>query len=277
MRLTFFLACFMTCFLGFIGESWAGAASGWMKGVGDDKRLSEFTILGTHNSCALYGGDYGQCQSLGLKAQLEMGVRFLDIRCQWRKGDLHIVHGVADQKMKFSEVAKICQDFLKENASETIMMSVMEQGGGARKQGDFGKVFHEIIEKSGGGWYEEKEVPELGDVRGKVVVVSRSREIEGISWSTFFVQDAFWINNENTLEDKWVKIREHFGVIQRGEMRKPSVNFISCVGVFNPPNFTAKKLNEKLKVYVEQEEGNLGVVVVDFVTEEVFKVMCLGE
>src|SRR5262245_27175119 len=54
----------------------------WMKKLADSKKLSELTIPGTHDTCALHGGDIPKCQAWSLKDQLEAGIRFIDIRCR---------------------------------------------------------------------------------------------------------------------------------------------------------------------------------------------------
>ena len=252
-------------------------SSTWMKGESDDKQLSELTILGTHNACALYGGDYGACQSLELKAQLELGVRFLDIRCQWKEGDFHIVHGIADQKMRFSEVINICQNFLKENPSEMLLMSVMEQRSKNRKPGDFSKTFERLIKdgKEKEMWYQKKKLPTLGEGRGKIVVVSRNKELDGVPWSAFRIQDKFWINKSQSIDQKWQAIVKHFTTLQVSQ--KPSINFTSCTGIFNPPNFTASKLNPRLINYlkdkVKRPKRAFGIVVVDFVTTDLYQAL----
>ena len=266
MRSILLKACFLISISHLASVTPMQASVDWMKGQPDDKTLAELTILGTHNTCALFGGLYGKCQDASLGKQLEWGVRFLDIRCQWKDDDLHIVHGITDQKMKFSEVVDTCQDFLKENPSETIMMSIMEQSSKARKKGEFGQTFQKIIKKSGNNWYQKKGIPKLGDVRGKVVIVSRNREVRGIPWGSFQVQDAFRISKNNTIDGKWQKITEHFENIEK--MKKPNINFISCTGILSPPESAADRLNPKLIAYMKKERKKAGIIVVDFVSEE---------
>ena len=267
MRFIFFKVCLLLCIFHLISVVPARASVVWMKGQPDDKTLGELSILGTHNTCALFGGIYGKCQNVSLEQQLKWGVRFLDIRCQWKDSDLNIVHGITDQKMKFSEVVKICQDFLQEHPSETIMMSVMEQSSSTREKGDFGKAFQKILKKSGDNWYQQKGIPKLGDVRGKVVIVSRNREVRGIPWGSFQVQDAFRISKNNTIDGKWQKITEHFENIEK--MEKPNINFISCTGILSPPKSAADRLNPKLIAYMKkQRKKKPGIVLVDFVSEE---------
>ena len=269
-----FAACFVIMVS--FGVLEASPYAAWMKVESDHAKISELTILGTHNACALHGGDYGACQSLELKAQLELGVRFLDIRCQWKDDDLHIVHGIADQKMRFSEVMDICQTFLDENPSEMLLMSIKEQHSQKRKAGDFGKTFKRILKdgKRKSSWLQQKKLPTLGEGRGKIVVVSRNNEIDGIPWGVFQIQDKFWINKKQSIGQKWQAIIKHFGVIK--ELNKPSINFTSCTGVFNPPNFTASKVNPKLIRFLLNKKNQtqvLGIVLVDFVTAEMAQAM----
>lgn len=244
------------------------AGSDWMREVGGGKKLSEFTILGTHNSGALRGGIYGRCQRLGLKEQLELGVRFLDIRCQLKGGELHVVHGMTDQKMKFREVKDVCLRFLKEHPGETILMSVKEESSKGLRRGEFGKAFGGMVLKDAGRWYQGKGIPKLADVRGKTVVISRNAEVKGIPWKAFRVQDSYWIGRGNSLDAKWKKVVGHFEV----QRKKPaaSINFVSCTGVLTPPVRAAGRLNGELVGYLREEgrEG-LGIVVVDFVDAEV--------
>ena len=63
----------------------------WMKRLPDNKKLSELSIPGTHDTCARFGGDFAQCQSLALRDQFSIGLRFLDIRCR-RRGKRRCSH-----------------------------------------------------------------------------------------------------------------------------------------------------------------------------------------
>ena len=56
--------------------------SKWMSKLSDDTALRDVSMPGSHDTMALYsiGNLAGQCQSLSLKDQLNLGVRFLDIQ-----------------------------------------------------------------------------------------------------------------------------------------------------------------------------------------------------
>lgn len=248
----------------------AQASPDWMRRISDDKKISEITILGTHNSIALHGGDYAACQTLSLKEQLEIGVRFLDIRCRAKNGDFHLVHGIADQKMLFTEAVEICQQFLDAHPSETILVSIMEQASRGLKAGEVGEIFKRVVEKNKSLWYLKNEIPSVREARGKLVVITRNKEIAGIPWRAFSIQDAFWISRQHTLDDKWQKIVHHFQ-----NNKTQSINYASCTGILNPPNYTANIINKKLIHYLKANKADSskvnGIVVVDFVTKKLAK------
>ena len=77
--------------------------SSWMKDASDDTAIEDLDIVGSHESLALYGiGDLaGQCQSLPIGEQLELGVRLFDIRLKVSGASLHAYHGFVDERQKF--------------------------------------------------------------------------------------------------------------------------------------------------------------------------------
>src|ERR1700751_3994587 len=79
----------------------------WMSGVVDTTPLSQMSIPGTHESCALYGGGTTQWKFRIIGQQLELGGRFLDVRCAFADdlaADFYIYHGGIYQKSQFSNV-----------------------------------------------------------------------------------------------------------------------------------------------------------------------------
>ena len=63
----------------------------WMRAVPDHINISELSIPGTHDSCARHNGHslgFAKCQDLGLREQLDKGIRFIDIRVKRTKKGL---------------------------------------------------------------------------------------------------------------------------------------------------------------------------------------------
>jgi hypothetical protein len=144
----------------------------WMSYIDGNKKLSELTIPGTHDTCAedVNKGEvvreFVQTQNKPLNEQLDAGIRFLDIRCVYKKdvkeirtknptpesiffqtpftfefdliGDdfLAIQHGDYElvgrdgHGLTFGkDVIDACLAFLQENPTESIIMSVKTERG----------------------------------------------------------------------------------------------------------------------------------------------------
>ena len=66
----------------------------WMSKVSDDVNILDLSIPGTHDSGAQHSiADVaGKCQDLSISSQLEIGVRFLDIRLQLVNDEFRVVY-----------------------------------------------------------------------------------------------------------------------------------------------------------------------------------------
>ena len=76
----------------------------WMKDVNDSKIINEMSIPGTHDSGALHSifDVAGKCQDIDINTQLNIGVRFFDLRLQLVENDFKIVHSFVNQNLSFS-------------------------------------------------------------------------------------------------------------------------------------------------------------------------------
>ncbi|GAK66430.1 PLC-like phosphodiesterase [Moesziomyces antarcticus] len=147
----------------------------WMATLPDGDLVSALCVPGTHESCALYGWPISACQdsAASIGYQLSRGVRFLDIRLALKGNPgaqaLYAYHGVTDQKIEFSAILTQVYTFLSTSPRETVLMSVKQENNMA---GFLDAVFG-YINKNPAAWYLGTGIPRLGDVRGKVVLVSR--------------------------------------------------------------------------------------------------------
>ena len=119
-----------TCFGTQPRASTVRRCSDWMSRLPDDALLSQLSLPGTHDSCALHNGlsfGFAKCQSWSLEDQLKAGIRFVDIRCRHVNNGFLIYHGIIDQQMTFAEVRDTCRRFLQQHPTETIVMSIKEE------------------------------------------------------------------------------------------------------------------------------------------------------
>ncbi len=152
--------------------------------MSDETYLSEINIAGTHDSATAYVQmeNTARCQGLTIAEQLKMGVRLLDIRLSRKGEEFYLVHSLADcysdkaktKRLTFGEVLSECKNFLKENHGECLILSI-KQDRGIMSRGFFPKFCSKYISGDESAWYLKNEVPTLGDVRGKLVLIRRCR------------------------------------------------------------------------------------------------------
>jgi len=151
----------------------------WMSRVSGEKYLSQITIPGTHDSCADHNSNCGtfkkwyECQDKTVTEQLNLGVRFLDIRFKHKNDKFMINHGGCYLRYTFDGVMQTLKDFLTANNQETVMVSYSyypDQDEDNTRS--FQETLDEYINQSIGLFYQGEEVPKLKDVRGKIVLLN---------------------------------------------------------------------------------------------------------
>jgi 1-phosphatidylinositol phosphodiesterase len=154
----------------------------WMQELHDEWPLPMLSIPGTHNSPTCYTAlPSVRCQAVGVKEQLNNGVRFMDVRVSVQPGGddtltlCHSVFPIALTGAKyFKDMMDVVYQFLESNPSETIIMSIKREGTGKGTDQDLSKYLkHSYIDKDGKRWYTDPKIPALGQVRGRVVLMRR--------------------------------------------------------------------------------------------------------
>lgn len=258
----------------------------WMKNFDDSVKLHSLSIPGTHESGALnYYGTFSRCQFYGIEEQMNLGIRFLDIRCDISEGKLYIYHGCIYQSASFDEVLDTVIAFLNANPSETIIMSIKNEG--KSPDGIFNKIFLDGYwnnAKYHSYFYGENAIPTLGTVRKKIVLVRRfgveTGPGYGIDASTGWDdnRDLVVLNNGVPMaiqdlynpSDYIAKIQAIQRLMQdQGQYQDRLIlNFSSGYEGFptmNGPENFANKINPLVKKYInENPQQRLGIIVMDF-------------
>lgn len=266
----------------------------WLQAVPDNVYISQLSIPGTHESAALHEPlpNIARCQWLDIPEQLNIGVRYLDIRCRHFKNKFTIHHGPIYQHKNFSDILKICKQFLKENPSEFIIMSIKQEHKSAENNRYFYETFMEYAKNEATGiFYTKNVIPTVETVRGKIVLIrrfgvpekmtlgiqayngwndNRNRVVINNETNTLIIQDKYKFK-DNKL--KWNLIKSHFEksfadkniqhlYINNSSGYKP--------GWFGIPNITAvsNEINNKLGLYLyntSDKKKKLGIVGIDFI------------
>jgi 1-phosphatidylinositol phosphodiesterase len=273
--------------------------SQWMHEIRDDLPISVLSLPGTHNSPTCHVAlPSVRCQAVGVKQQLANGVRYLDIRvnCSADDDDLTLVHSVfpislTGTKRLDADLFKDVYEFLDNNKTETVLISLKREGPGKGTDDRFGRILHDNGRYLGGDnakrWFTEPRIPSLGEVRGRVVLVRRfgleeglKQENGGKGWGIdasawpdncedaptgsglIRVQDFYEITESTNIQKKidlCRKLLEKSGECKFNGGSPPLyVNFLSASNFFNAscwPERIAAKVNPAMVEYLCMRHG----------------------
>jgi len=258
----------------------------WMSRLPDDISLADLNIPGTHNSGARYEPfpKTAKCQTLSIAEQLHAGVRFFDIRCRHQKDQFFIFHGPINQHLSFDQMLESMFTFLKQNAKESLILSIKEEYLPKSTTQPFAKTLQAYINQNASLWYTKQAIPKLSIIRGKIVLLSRffsakPMGITAIGWEhngfhqemNFFIQDRFEIPNAFV---KWEIIQtalEHSA--QEESSTRLHLHFASGYirNRFGLPNITkiSSPINQKLASYLSNNPHHrYGCLIFDFITAD---------
>jgi len=267
-------------------------ASNWMSAIPDTTPLNNIAIPGTHDSGATIDmiiSGTAKCQTLTIAEQLEAGVRFFDIRLRRVNGELHVYHGYVDQKLTFDQVLGACYTFLENNPGEALIVCIKEEYDATGTNGAFDAMVAAKINENASAWYTGTTIPTLGSVRGKIVLMRRY----GTSGSFGINASSGWTDNTTftlntgaftlsvqdyyrnvSADGKWIAVTAMFQKMKY-QANTLYLNFTSGYVSGTIPNINTIKdgVNPKLIEYLNTAPDFVGVVVVDFVTPEIAKLI----
>ena len=175
--------------------------AGWMGELKDETPLSGLSIPGTHNSPTCHRAlPSVRCQAVGVREQLENGVRFLDVRVQPESPEdashegLVLVHGVFPISLTgakyFRGLVSDVEAFLAAHPSETVIMSVKREGPGTHTDAQLSRKLRDHYAGDVNRWFTAPRIPSLGEARGKIVLLRRfaldpalKSEWDGAGWA----------------------------------------------------------------------------------------------
>lgn len=182
----------------------------WMRPLRDDIPLSCLSIPGTHNSPTYHKAlPSVRCQCVPVVEQLRKGIRFLDVRVQPLhhglpvRAPMLLVHSVFPISLTGQHYFQALVDevfrFLKENPSETVIMSVKREGTGSCSDEHLSRILHLHYAHDNEQWFTAPRIPYLGEARGKIVLFRRFRldeslrsEWGGMGWG---IDASIWADN----------------------------------------------------------------------------------
>ena len=256
----------------------------WMSSLSDTTLINEINMPGTHDTMALYSiSDIaGKCQSLSLSDQLNIGVRFLDIRLQLVNNTLKAMHGFIDQKSTFSDIVSIVNSFLKENSSEYIIMSIKEESEQKKSNITFEEAIKNVTNKYDCFLLDNSLPAQLSSCRGKVSILSRYKNssigIEAFNeWSdntTFTMSNGIHVQDHYKLDNNDIKKQDITNCFADTNTYNLKINFLSGYLKNGFPPSYAPSVANVINPWVKGEfkkYSNRGVVLFDFVNSDLMK------
>ena len=251
----------------------------WMSYIHDDTKISDISIPGTHDSGATHSifDVSGKCQDLSIKQQLRVGVRFFDLRLQLVNDEFKIVHSFVKQNLSFKKVMKDLSNFINENNSEFIIISLKKEASDKNSTLDFKDKLTSDLNEYKDVISFDKELPEyINDARGKIYIFDRYGLDYGIplsNWSddtsfevnNYYVQDNYCISDLKEKQEDIIKAIDY-----KNSNDNIVINFTSCYLDYGfPPTYagsSANKINPWFYDYINESNMKLGIVVMDFMT-----------
>lgn len=259
----------------------------WMSKVNDDVNIIDLSIPGTHDSGALHSiADVaGKCQDMSISSQLKIGVRFFDLRLQLVNNEFKIVHSFVDQDLKFQTVVEDLYSFIKKYDSEFLIISIKEESSSVNSTLSFEealikelKIYEDVF------MINDTTLPKkVGMARSKIYILSRFYGEIGIpayyGWmdDTSFELNDLYIQDNYNISDIDEKKNDILNTIAyaRNNQNKLVINFTSCYLDHGfPPLYagtTALSINPWLKDEITKSDEKLGIILVDFIDEELSK------
>ena len=251
----------------------------WLKEIDDNTPLRDVDLPGSHDTMALHSiGDLaGQCQTLSLKDQLNLGVRFLDIRLKEDHNSLKTVHGFIDQKATFEDVDKVVTSFLEKHPSEFIIMSIKEEAEPSNSDIFFEQALLKCLDNPIYLKAKTALPTYVSEIRGKVLLLSRYQNSTiGIpafnGWTDsasftlpndIYVQDTYKITSK---EQKQEEVTKCFN--ETGHALK--INFLSAYRTNGFPPSYAMSAAKDINPWINKEIAKFsdrGIVLYDYISE----------
>ena len=173
-------------------------APDWMKNVGNERTLSQLSIIYSHDTMTYNlnrndDGDSAITQRASLETQLNSGIRGIDIRVKWdmlyQKFDLY--HGSNNLDLDFElDALETVRMFLAFNPTETVVMHLQHEWAEEVQDSTFARKMWDIFDHSdydGLFWDSSTTTnPKMSDMRGKIVLIRNfwpdDYDFPGLTW-----------------------------------------------------------------------------------------------
>jgi 1-phosphatidylinositol phosphodiesterase len=265
----------------------------WLRGVPGTTSLAAISIPGTHHSLSIRGRVWTQTQEnhgdsgATLAAQLDAGIRVIDIRARVDAGNTFTIHhGSTYQNANFDDVLNVLAAFLARWPTETVVLRLKHECTGepgscadAAGQLSFPDIFDRYRDARPGLFWAASvnrataaATPSLGEIRGRVVLAALHDPRGGrygqyglsqfvTGWghgSSTYIQDEYDVPNVWAIATKRDQVRRHLDATSAGDPATMYVNVGGGSSLLASPRAVAggalgvQGVNPFLLVYLDE-------------------------
>ena len=241
----------------------------WMKNIPNEKKISQMTIPGTHDSLSLFGICCARTQVWSLPEQMRAGLRYFDIRLRNINNTLRAYHAFVDQKVTFDKVLSYAINYLDEYPSEAIIMEIISEYETKNCTKSMDELYDDYIinYKERIYEYDNRDIT-IGEIRGKILMIKifhgSTRRIPN-----FEIQNNWTVNFRFYINEKKRRIKEFFNRSISIKDEKIYLNYLSASSDYAmmTPYTAACKCNPIPMKYT----GRMGIVLADYPGEDLIK------
>ena len=165
----------------------------------------------------------------------------------------------------FKYVLQETADYLGRHPSEFVIMNVQEEyETGKRGTGTktFDEKVTECLENMSGYIYKGgRNNPTVAEMRGKIVILTRSRPVDYcLRWSDFIVENTW----DSTKDEKINAVKNSLDEARIGNQEEKFLTFTNYTHGWATVNSTTEGINPSLHHYVRENFGRLGITVMNY-------------
>ncbi len=180
----------------------------WMSFLPDSAHITDISIPGTHDAATARiqtseNKESRRTQQFYIDEMLAAGVRHFDTRLGWEGNRLTLVHSDdADAlnhqgaDLTLTEMLQWTIGFLEEHPTETVIMQIMADENESKVETEALAFFNAFVREDAlkNRIWVGDHVPTLGEVRGKILIVSRFNNVVKEGSSDFYVPErgGYW-------------------------------------------------------------------------------------
>lgn len=247
-----------------------------MDSLGNDLSIANMSIPGTHDTMARTTSfPWAWCQSLSLENQLNIGIRYFDIRYRHAScssgNTLWIYHGICYQNCSLGQCLSEIEKFLGQHTRECVIVRLKREG----RDGDCSEIQDILNNFRNDLFWLSAEIPTLGEARGKIVILrdfhrQTSAYVQhlsfGIPYVSLNIEDQFaqW-----DILDRFRLTREHLEEAQDNidlnQLFLTHSSAVIChIGI---PRESARQINPMLFAFIGDRmktPGQFGIIAMDY-------------